>query len=250
MTNSQEVGQYQFLFDLLSDYSREFCDKAQDLSEALDLGWNSKTAKFEVDVYFVFQLSCSMLGLKHQRDVWEEMMLFCESQLLSRYDLPVLEADDLSDVIVARIERYGNGLNRSIESGQDPVTTGLKWLRQHLDSGDGKKVVADPAFMIGDFFAEQRFIMAMVPIEMRLGGEFGCCLKHVFKETSDLRTISLERIKELVGAGSAESQRQSPKHIGNVDPEIDKVLTILDEGDQLLAGHPRKSAKRWWQVWK
>ncbi|MCH8151494.1 MAG: hypothetical protein IH830_03870 [Planctomycetes bacterium] len=241
MTNSQEVRQYQVLFDLLSDYSRALCGEAREISESLGLGWNSKTAQFEVDVYFVFQLSASMRGLKHQREVWEEMMLFCESQLLSRYARPVLEADDLSDVIIARIERYGNAHNRSIESGQEPVTTGLKWLRQHLASGNGNKVVADPAFMIGDYFAEMRFIMAMVPVEMRVDGEFGCCLKHILQATSDVRTLSLERIKELVGAGSREAQQLAPKDIGHVRPTIEKVLSRLDEGEQQLAGQRLKS---------
>lgn len=250
VTNSLEVRQYQFLFDLLSEYSRTFCGKARDLSESLGLEWNSETAQFEVDVYFVFHLSCSMLGLEHQRDVWEGMMLFCESQLLSRYARPVLEANDLSDVIVARIERYGSDRNSSIESGQDPFTSSLKWLRQHLASGNGNEVVADPAFMIGDFFAEQRFIMAMVPVEMGVGGEFGCCLKHVLKATSDVRTLSLERIKELVGDGSAEAQQLAPKHSAMVRPAIDEGLSMLDAGEQLLAGQRLKPDKRWWQVWK
>ena len=250
MTNSHDTPQYEVLFNLLSDYSRAFCAEARRVSESLGLDWNSNTAQFEVDVYFVFQLSCSMLGLEHQRDVWEEMMFFCESQLLSRYAPPALSADDLSDVVVARIERYGSVRNSNIESGQDLVTTGLKWLRQHLASGNRNQVLADPPIMIGDFFAEQRFIMAMVPVEMRVAGEFGCSLKHVFQATSDVRTLPIERMKELVSAGRAEAKNLAPKHAAQVRPTIETVLSKLDEGEQLLAEQPLKSDKRWWQFWK
>ena len=81
MTSSQIPEQYAFLFRLLRECSAAYTDELTKLAGDYGDAWNPRTARFEVDAYFAFHLSLSLVHLEHNGQVWEHMCHLCEAAL-------------------------------------------------------------------------------------------------------------------------------------------------------------------------
>jgi hypothetical protein len=158
-----------------------------------------------VDAYFAFLLSSSLLGHKHNRQVWEDMCYLCEAKLTEIHREQV-SSNDLSEVIVARIEDYGSIANRCAESGDAPTRAFIRKLRQHLmASSHADRVDPKHPIMIGDALQEFALFLEYLRVDLCFAGAFECGLKHVLQRTNDVRTLSEEELTSLVRAGQKEA---------------------------------------------
>ena len=232
MTATTMPRQYAFLFGLLRDCSGVYTDQLASLSADHHSSWNPMTARFEVDAYFAFKLSASLVHLKHDRHVWEDMCSFSEVAL-SAIHAEKVSCDDLADVIAARAEEYGRIANRCGESGEAPTIPLVKSLRRHImASSRDDRVRAESPLVIGDAFQEFSLLLGYLRIDLLYAGPFSCVLKHIFQRTRDVRTLSEDELVALAQAGQTEAAA---------------IAAQIPDLTSLLAS-PRKQP--WWQFWR
>ena len=204
MASTDIPTQYQFLFCLLRESSKQFAEQAEEMMKEHGVPFNLGTLRFEIDAYLTFLLSCSLLNLKHDRQVWEDMCNLCEV-VLSKIHEQSLTNEDLADVIVARIQQYGDIANRCASSGDPPQISWLKALRQNImASAHQNRVAAGHPLIIGDIFQEHSILLGLVAIDLMCAGRFGCALKHMFQRTNNVRTLSEGELAKLACAGAKE----------------------------------------------
>lgn len=220
MTSTEVPTQYGFLFRLLREFSEEYSDQLEKLWMDNGRAWNQRTARFEVDAYFVFRLSSSLLGHKQERQVWEDMYYLCEAALVEIHKEHVL-SDNLANVIVARITEYGDIANHCGESHDAFVRTLTERLRHRIMiSSHDDHVEESPPFVLCDIYKELDLRYWHLRIDWSIAGAFDCALKHVFQRTNDVRTLSEEEFRSLVEAGQKEAIP-----LGKKNDRITEVVT-------------------------
>ncbi len=232
MMSTEIPEQYGFLLRFLRECSAAYTDQLTKLAGDYRATWNPRTARFEVDAYFAFLLSCSLLNLEHNRQVWEDMCYLCEAALTEMHQEHIT-SENLSDVIVARIEDYGRIANRTCESGDAPQIAWIKSLRQHImASSHENRVDAEHGMVIGDCFEEFALFFDYLRIDLFFAGAFVCGLKHISQRTTDVRRLSEEELTSLVEAGQTEAAAIAAR--------------TLDS----MACESSSKSKRWWQFWR
>jgi len=195
--------QFKKLSNLMSQYSEKYCTETEIVFRKFRKKWNSSLTRFEIDMFFLSSLSFSICELKQNMDVIRGVQTYFNSLLQN------FSAQKVSGKIIEnRVKNYCklkhdciNDKNRTIE------TEMLNGLLYHIE---GVLVVGNIAetypVVIQDFFGEAEFKSVMFPVHMRISGEFCCCLKHLFKSTSDIRFLSSDKIDSLIGNGKKEAK--------------------------------------------
>jgi len=206
--SSQPRAQHAVVFDLLSEYAAAFCEIAEIVFVQEGAQWDMRTAKFEVDVYFTFVLSASVLWHEHDMDAWEDLMSYCEERLLERH-ANLLSMDSLRDVIASRMERYGRVTNGCIERRDKPIWSAwIEWVcRSVTASATRQPIEADQPLIISDPLQRHRMHMRMLPIQFQVCGAFECCLKHLFMECTDFRRWAPEEMARRIVAAQREFEQ-------------------------------------------
>ena len=239
--------QYRLLPGLLCEWSASYHEQLGKLWTDHGDAWNPRTSRFEVDVYFTFLLSRSLLGHKHERQVWEDMYWFCEATLVAVHGGKVL-CEDLVGVILARFDEYGGIANSCAESGDADISIkATERLRQHImASSRDDRVEKNPPWVICDIFADLPRRSAHLRIDWFFAGSFGCALKHICHRTNDLRTLSEEEFRSLVQAGEQEAIPLAKEMSDVLRSSEEELYAKLGA----LANDPPVEAKRWWQFWR
>lgn len=200
--------QYGLIYDLMITYADIYCHRLKKVAQNTEVPWNARTAPFEVDVYFAFLLSCSMLGHKHDRLVWQQVCEYCTEELVARYATHITECEDLVQIITDRIQDYGKTRNTCIEKGMGLTHELLEdlWLNL-LASGCRDKVEAKPGVMITDGVKHFEFAGMMEAVEMQVASTFQCCLKHLLQATQDIRTMAIPEMNRLILEGQEDAKR-------------------------------------------
>jgi len=230
--SDQIPEQYTFLFRLLSEYSAGYTEELTKLAADKEETWNLRTARFEVDAYFASRLSDSLLRHKHNHQVWVDMCYLCRDALAEIHQ-EYITSENLSDVIVARIEEYGRIANLASKLGDPPQVPWVKSLRQHIMASQHTDCVqAEHPLMIGSFFKETALFFDYVRIDLFFGGGFSCGLRHIFQRTTDVRKLPEEELTSLAQAGAREAAAIAAR-------TLDSMLR-----------EPSAQPKRWWEFWR
>ena len=227
MAENQSNPQYFIILELLSEYAKSFCECAQIIFAQEGWDWDAQSAQFEVDVYFLFVLSCTLLNYGHDREVWEELMFFCEDALVERY-AGLSSADDLRDVIASRVERYGRITNGCIERHDKPIWSAwIEWVcRSITASAVRKPIEANPPIIIGSFLERWRIEAKMLPVQFEIGGAFGCCLKHLFQGRSDFRGGDTADMLRRIRSAQQEAQEIRARGGAEIRTLMEKQLRL------------------------
>lgn len=226
--------QYKALLGFMLDCSRAYKEGLAKEAEDVGLPWNHATANLEIDIYFVFLLSASMLAHGHNRSVWTEMCFLCESALVGFHE-EKLWGDSFSDVIASRIKEYGEIKSRGAERGEGSGFDLGTRLLEHVDasSSDGDIVTIGPRVItLRDAFQRHELQVRAVCLDMQIAGWFRCGLKHILQRANDIRELSGQEIVELAARGQIEADAITAKAFEKM--RCDKP------------GKPR----RWWQFWR
>lgn len=246
MAATEIPAQYTLLFHLLREYSAAYSDQlAKAWTDNRD-EWNPRTARFEVDTYFVFHLSRAILGHKQERQVWEDMCFLCEAALVNIHEKQLLN-DNLSSIIGARMKEYGDIANSCAQSGEADIGRFTDRLRQRImASTHDDHVEENPPFVICDIFTELDRRYWHLRTDLIFAGAFCCALKHIFQRTNDVRNLSEAEFSSLVEAGQEEARPIAKKMI--------KSLTMaqaeLHGKIESLSPDRSVKAKHWWQFWR
>ena len=232
MKATEVPEQYTFLFRFLRECSQAYTDRIEKVAADSGAEWNPRTARFEVDTYFVFLLSASLLGHEHDREGWEDMLHLCETALMEIHREQV-SSDDLLAVFVARVKDYGLIQNRCAESGDAPTADLIKSLRQHLmASSHDDRIQAEHPIVIGDAFRELALFFEFLRIDLFLAGAFSCGLKHILQRSNDVRTLPEEELITLAQAGQKEAAAIANRTLAS------------------MAAESPAPPRRWWRFWR
>jgi len=234
--------QYDILFELLCEYSKKYYTETERIFRKFDNKWDPHASRFEIDVFCLFELSKQMLGLKQDMDVVRGIQSYFVERLMQRFKNKITIATTFEDVIGARVQRYGQARNDCIKNDKTIDMVMLDEVIQNIRMTNlSEEIVANRGLVVGDFFELIELKSAILPIQIK-SGEFSCCLKHIFKSTSDIRSLSSEEIDILINRG-----RQDAKQIlSKLDlSQISDSINITKHIRTIFA-----QRKKWWQFWK
>lgn len=234
--------QYDILFELLCEYADEYYAETEKVFKKFDKKWHPYPSRFEIDVFFLFELSKQILGLKQDMDVVRGIQSYFVERLMQRFKNKITIATTFEDVIGARVQRYGQARNDCIKNDKTIDMVMLDEVIQNIRMTNlSEEIDANRGLVIGDFFELIELKSAMLPIQIK-SGEFSCCLKHLFKSTSDIRSLSSEEINILIDRGSQDAKQILSKlDLSQISDSINitkHIRTILSQ------------RKKWWQFWK
>lgn len=209
--------QYDKLFDLFTQHSEKYYTEAEGVFRKFNKEWNADflrfkpdLLRFEIDMFFLFELSSSMLSAKLDKSVWSEILHLFQDRLIQHFTGKISIVDTFEDIIRARVEGYGRVKN-SYGGTHDFAGLYIDLLRELLQNiyasnSRGEIAVRNPVVIDG-FFEKTEFECRMRPIHMSTSEEFSCCLKHLFKANSDIRSLSSEEIDRLIERGKREAEK-------------------------------------------
>lgn len=205
MTNKQVPFQFEKLFDLMSQYSEKYCTETESVFRKFHKEWDTSLARFEIDTFFLSLLSFSICELKQNMDVIRGVQTYIFNSLLHNFNAQ----NETGDIIENRIKNYCK-LEHDCINNQEDKNIEMEMLNRLLYHIEGVLVAGNIAeaypVVIQDIFQEIDFKSVMFPVHMRISGEFSCCLKHLFKATSDIGTLSSDKIDNLIGNGKKEAK--------------------------------------------
>jgi hypothetical protein len=209
MTSDHQIPvQYDKIFDLLSQYSQKYYTETQDIFRKLGRQWNPYPCRFEIDTFFLYELSSSMQSHEHNKTVLTEICFDFENRISQSYANRFAIEGDLKDILRNRIIGYCERSNYAVEKKESSDMAVLKMLLQKISSANcDNPVSAESVFVIEDCFEELEITSKMFPIQTCVSGFFCCCLKHLFKATSDIRTLSLEEMDSMIKDGRREAEK-------------------------------------------
>jgi hypothetical protein len=232
MNSSQIPPQYDFLIRMLMEHSGGYTKQLAKISSELKSTFSIMPASFEVDVYFTFLLSASLVHMKHNHQVWKDLCFLCEDGFSASYD-GKFSCDDFRRVIAARIQGYGEILKQCRESGENPGMPCLKYLHQHiLASSQESRVEELSPIIISDYFDKFNLLLEYQQVDLYWAEGFSGALIHIFEHTNDIRTLSEDQLIALAHAGREEA--------------LARVAQAVKATSQV----PLAEQKRWWQFWR
>lgn len=212
------------VFNYLGAFAEGFCDEAKDIADAIGFFWNSATARFEVDIYFVFLLAFALQQHKQNEDASSEMMVHCYYRLLKRYS-PLLASDNLPSVIDRRMAGFIACTNDSMKRGESfHEIVWTKCLSRNLTRSSGNIIGPETPLKLVGATETRQFELSMPLAQLFHAHKWLFVLSALFRSTEDFRVI--DNIDELVDLGIAEGNEFERN---NYEGTVDFVRTSLQE---------------------
>ena len=226
--------QYDRLFDLLKQYAERYYVQTQQIYSKFGREWKACPCRFEIDTYFLFKLSKHMQRSGYSQDALRKNCTDFEDRIIQSSSGKFPVADDLQNIVRRRIVDYCEG-DASIS------------LLQNIDADNvAKQVEIESLVVIRDSFEESEIKTSMVLTEIRIAGEFQCCLKHLFEEVSDIRSLSVQEMNKLIDDGRKEAKQILPKLLDEIRMLAARKAVVENQLRKGLG----KQKKKWWQFWK
>lgn len=234
--------QYDRLFDLLKQYAERYYVQTQQIYSKFGREWNPYPCRFEIDTYFLFQLSVSMQGLEYNESALQETCMDFEDHIIQSFSGKFPVADNLQNIIRTRITDYCERRNYALRENESHNVALLESLLQNIDADNvAEQVEAASPIVIGDFFEKSEIKASMLPVQMHISGEFRCCLKHLFR--SDISSLSIQEMNKLIDNGREEAK----EILSKFDMQgVTETTNVLKQLRAILT----KQKKKWWQFWK
>jgi hypothetical protein len=195
--------QYKKLFDLLSEYSEKYHAETGAIFKKLGRKWNPLLSRFEIDTFFFSLLSFSICRARQNMDVIKGVQMYIFESLLQNFNIQ----DALGRIIEIRVKHYCKFMHELNSNNKkwidmeilDEVLTHIKCVSEenNIDENCG--------MVIGDVFESFELKSMMFPMHVGISGEFSCCLKHLFRASLDIRSLSLEKMDSLIENGRKEA---------------------------------------------
>lgn len=225
------TGPEMFILEYMMGCSQTYSEGLMQRLAKYGHPFNPVTTRFEVDVYFAYLLSHSLLAYQQEREVWEHMCVLCEYTLCRRHS-EVISCVDLGDLIAARVEGYARILDNCQASGNNPHTAWIKALLGHIAaSAQSNLVEVHHAVITGDLIEEFLSLAVMVDFDVRIAVASCCGLKHICRRATDFRTLSSAEMFELMSRGREEAWE------------------IADSRASETMKNPPQRKKRWWSFY-
>jgi len=225
--------QYDKLFNLLMQYSERYYVETEKVYSKFGREWKACPCRFEIDTYFLFKLSEHMQRLGYNQDASQKTCTDFEERIIQYSSGKFPVADDLQNIVRRRIVDYCEG-DASIS------------LLRNIDADNvAEQVEIESLVVIGDFFEKSEIKTSMVLTEIRIAGEFQCCLKHHFEEVSDIRSLSVQEMNKLIDDGRKEAKQILPNLLDEIRM-LAATKAVVE--NQLRKGFGKQ--KKWWQLWK
>lgn len=241
MSQRQSEANQAILFKLLNRKAQVFQSQLAETAHVLGDGWNEDLAGFEVDVYFLFLLSCSMLAHKQVMEGWEDTVLL-GSQIIAKFHPSIAQSTEgIEDLVAARVERYGADRNKGIAAGEYDLHKTLSALTVNvINSAYGGNALAHGPLLIVGSVKRSELEISLQSLSKLVALPFLCCLKHVFQQGNDYRALSTDTLLRAIDAGESEAEEYLRENcLGHPTQET-----------KGKSPHPIRSSRRWWQIWR
>ena len=207
-TATKRQLQYDRLFDLFCDYVERYSEETEGVYRDLGWKWDAWACKFEVAVYFLFEICACLRTLRHDKEVWKEICAYFQDRLIRIFTDRVRVGEPFGYVIAMRVQEYGETLTGAMKNNESCDSEVVRALLWHLDAANSDiPLTACHPLVLRDGFEFLTCHLRMYPIQMGLTLEFRCCLERIFEATSDLRSLSAEEMETLIEIGKEEARR-------------------------------------------
>ena len=210
MTFSEEENRILDLLDQISEVSGEFSEFLLTDNPPFPFAIENKlTILFEIDVYFIFQLSFCLARTKQELDVGDGTMSNAFSFLQRKHQKVSISEDHFFDCVEKRLAHYGESTKQAILNGDHPMFGWAPVLQTYIlmaMNGDGI-IQESPILLISDHFKKKELENRILLAQLLIGEKAISFLVHLFEE-KDYRLLTKKVFLSKVKQGYAYEEKK------------------------------------------
>ena len=228
------------------DSAGAFTDALVNFSPPFPVRLHPRISCFEIDVYFVFQLSFAMKRTDRYAEVWPKTMTHA-LDILDAYEDVAQSKEQLHEAVVARMEDYRDAAAAAAESGESPVLGWATILGNLIRAGEGVDYVEVNTPFIIDGIGKAEEVRSRVALaQVEVGDVFLGKMAALF-EGKDFRELTDEEF-------SARIRQEETKATAARDPELERMMrdavSKANALGQFFGRVFEPPQKKWWEFWK